>query len=38
MFLGMADLGDSFDPKSYPGLFTDLIPADRDAGVGLDDA
>ena len=30
MFLGMADLGDAFDPKSYPGLFTDLIPADRD--------
>ena len=31
MFLGMAELGDAFDPKSYPGLFTDLIPADRDA-------
>jgi len=30
MFLGMADLGDAFDPKTYPGLFTDLIPADRD--------
>jgi pimeloyl-ACP methyl ester carboxylesterase len=30
MFLGMADLGDAFDPKSYPGLFTDLIPAGRD--------
>jgi pimeloyl-ACP methyl ester carboxylesterase len=30
MFLGMADLGDAFDPKSYPGLFTDLIPAARD--------
>ena len=30
MFLGIADLGDAFDPKSYPGLFTDLIPADRD--------
>ncbi|HKY16747.1 MAG TPA: alpha/beta fold hydrolase, partial [Microthrixaceae bacterium] len=29
MFLGMADLGDAFDPRSYPGLFTDLIPADR---------
>jgi pimeloyl-ACP methyl ester carboxylesterase len=29
MFLGMADLGDAFDPQSYPGLFTDLIPADR---------
>ena len=25
----MADLGDAFDPKSYAGLFTDLIPADR---------
>ena len=33
MFLGMADLGDAFDPKSYPGLFTDLIPADRDAAL-----
>lgn len=31
MFLGMADLGDAFDPKSYPGLFTDLLPADREA-------
>jgi pimeloyl-ACP methyl ester carboxylesterase len=31
MFLGMADLGDAFDPQSYPGLFTDLIPADRRA-------
>ncbi len=30
MFLSMADLGNSFDPKSYPGLFTDLIPPDRD--------
>jgi pimeloyl-ACP methyl ester carboxylesterase len=30
MFLGMAELGDAFDPKSYPGLFSDLIPADRD--------
>ena len=29
MFLGMADLGDAFDPKSYPGLFTELIPTDR---------
>jgi pimeloyl-ACP methyl ester carboxylesterase len=29
MFLGMADMGDAFDPTSYPGLFTDLIPADR---------
>ena len=33
MFLGMADAGESFDPKSYPGLFTDLIPADRDAAL-----
>jgi pimeloyl-ACP methyl ester carboxylesterase len=31
MFLGMAELGDTFDPKSYPGLFSDLIPADREA-------
>jgi pimeloyl-ACP methyl ester carboxylesterase len=31
MFLDMADLGGAFDPKSYPGLFTDLIPADREA-------
>ena len=29
MFLGMADVGDAFDPTSYPGLFTNLIPADR---------
>ena len=33
MFLAMADLGDAFDPKSYPGLFTDLVPADRDAAL-----
>jgi len=33
MFLGMAELGDEFDPKSYPGLFSDLIPADRDAAL-----
>lgn len=33
MFLGMADLGDAFDPKSYPGLFSELIPADRDAAL-----
>ena len=33
MFLGMADLGDAFDPKSYPGLFTDLLPADREAAA-----
>jgi pimeloyl-ACP methyl ester carboxylesterase len=29
MFLAMAELGDAFDPTSYPGLFSDLIPADR---------
>jgi len=33
MFLGMADLGDAFDPRSYPGLFTDLIPGDRDPAL-----
>jgi pimeloyl-ACP methyl ester carboxylesterase len=33
MFVGMAELGDAFDPKSYPGLFSDLIPADRDAAL-----
>ena len=33
MFLGMADLGDAFDPKSYPGLFTDLIPPDRESAL-----
>jgi pimeloyl-ACP methyl ester carboxylesterase len=33
MFLGLADLGDAFDPKSYPGLVTDLVPADRDAAL-----
>jgi pimeloyl-ACP methyl ester carboxylesterase len=33
VFLGMAELGDAFDPKSYPGLFSDLIPADRDAAL-----
>jgi pimeloyl-ACP methyl ester carboxylesterase len=33
MFVGMADLGDAFDPKSYPGLFSELIPADRAAGL-----
>jgi pimeloyl-ACP methyl ester carboxylesterase len=31
MFVGMAELGDAFDPKSYPGLFSELIPADREA-------
>jgi pimeloyl-ACP methyl ester carboxylesterase len=33
MFVGMADLGDAFDPTSYPGLFSDLIPADRAAAL-----
>jgi pimeloyl-ACP methyl ester carboxylesterase len=33
MFLGMAELGDAFDPRSYPGLFSDLIPPDRDAAL-----
>ena len=33
MFVGMAELGDAFDPKSYPGLFSNLIPADRDAAL-----
>jgi pimeloyl-ACP methyl ester carboxylesterase len=33
MFVGMAELGDAFDPKSYPGMFSELIPADRDAAL-----
>jgi pimeloyl-ACP methyl ester carboxylesterase len=33
MFVGMAEFGDAFDPKSYPGLFSDLIPADREAAL-----
>ncbi len=33
MFLGMAELGDAFDPKSYPGLFSERIPADREAAL-----
>jgi pimeloyl-ACP methyl ester carboxylesterase len=33
MFVGMAELGESFEPKSYPGLFSDLIPADRDLAL-----
>src|SRR4030095_11439645 len=33
MFVGMAELGDAFDPKSYPGLFSQLIPADREAAL-----
>ena len=32
-FLTMADLGDEYDPKSYPGFFSDLIPADREAAI-----
>jgi pimeloyl-ACP methyl ester carboxylesterase len=32
-FLAMADLGAAYDPKSYPGFFSDLIPADREAAV-----
>lgn len=30
MFLGMAELGDSFDPTSYPGFFSELVPAERE--------
>src|SRR5215212_2332210 len=33
MFLGMAELGDAFDPKAYPGLFSQLLPADRGAAL-----
>jgi pimeloyl-ACP methyl ester carboxylesterase len=33
MFVGMAELGDEFDPTSYPGLFSDLMPVDRDAAL-----
>jgi pimeloyl-ACP methyl ester carboxylesterase len=33
MFLGMAELGDAFNPKSYPGLFSELIPADRETAL-----
>jgi pimeloyl-ACP methyl ester carboxylesterase len=32
-FLAMADLGDVYDPTAYPGLFSDLIPADRSAAL-----
>jgi pimeloyl-ACP methyl ester carboxylesterase len=32
-FLAMADLGDAYDPQSYPGYFSDLIPADRKAAT-----
>lgn len=33
MFLDLADHADEFDPKSYPGFFSDLIPPDRDDAV-----
>ena len=33
MFVGMAELGEAFDPKAYPGLFSDFIPADRDVAM-----
>jgi pimeloyl-ACP methyl ester carboxylesterase len=33
MFLGMAELGDTFDPHAYPGLFSELIPPARDAAL-----
>jgi pimeloyl-ACP methyl ester carboxylesterase len=33
MFVGMAELGDAFDPLSYPGLFSALIPDDRLAAL-----
>ena len=33
MFLGMGELGDAYDPLSYPGLFSDLIPADREVAL-----
>jgi pimeloyl-ACP methyl ester carboxylesterase len=29
----LADHADEFDPKSYPGFFSDLIPPDRDDAV-----
>ena len=29
----MAELGDAFDPKLYPGLFSELIPPDREAAL-----
>jgi pimeloyl-ACP methyl ester carboxylesterase len=31
MFVGMADLGDEFDARSYPGLFSELMAPDRAA-------
>jgi len=33
MFVGMTELGDAFDPTSYPGLFSDLIPVGRDVAL-----
>jgi pimeloyl-ACP methyl ester carboxylesterase len=33
MFVSMAELGDAFDPKSYPGLFSEFIAADRAAAL-----
>ena len=33
MFVGMGELGDAFDPRSYPGLFSPLMPADRAAAL-----
>jgi pimeloyl-ACP methyl ester carboxylesterase len=32
-FLHMADQADEFDPRSYPGLFSELIAPDRDAAL-----
>jgi pimeloyl-ACP methyl ester carboxylesterase len=32
-FLTMAELGDAYDPKTYPGFFSDRIPADREAAT-----
>jgi pimeloyl-ACP methyl ester carboxylesterase len=32
-FLDMADRTDEFDPRSYPGLFSELIAADRAAAL-----
>ena len=33
MFVGMGELGGAFDPTSYPGLFSELMPADREAAL-----
>ena len=32
-FLAVADMGDAYDPRSYPGYFSDLIPADSEAAT-----